>query len=338
MEAFVLFPKKSAKNFPWKIPIGFYYAREGELFWYLANTVSKMSSTIPFDHAFVYNENLADYHFSFFESTSIFRKVALPINPLEKEFVPLFLFIKATTPLQLCLDYASDCEVTKVIIGNKALSTLYLKKPLMRTLLDNKVVIDNCNWAVTLIDSGQSDPADPMTWGGHAAIIIEGVGEKGHFIKKGHLRIAKGRPKVSFELLSPQFYQQRHQFVEKTETYRRSRQKVEDLMKAMEWESQHGELSYHRQGDVDCQVVQEGFKELEDAENLRKKLDPDGLGQHQVKQHSNGTFGVFKIPDNCITWALKKLKIADINPESKWPKWISKFIVLPIAYIKKGEE
>ncbi len=53
--------------------------------------------------------------------------------------------------------------------------------------IDNEIMIDNDNWAITMGDCGSSDWKESLTWGGHAALFIEGVKDGYYFIKRVHL-------------------------------------------------------------------------------------------------------------------------------------------------------
>lgn len=61
-----------------------------------------------------------------------------------------------------------------VFLDNHQVSSIKLEKISAKSHLDSTKKVNPDLWAVTLIDKGRSG-LDPLTWGGHAMIVIEGV-------------------------------------------------------------------------------------------------------------------------------------------------------------------
>ena len=79
-----------------------------------------------------------------------------------------------------------DSEITGFQSNENQLTSVSTARMKKTSVLDPEQTIDRDSWAITLISCGDSG-SDPLSWGGHAAILIEGVANGLFFMKKAHL-------------------------------------------------------------------------------------------------------------------------------------------------------
>ncbi len=120
--------------------------------------------------------------------------------------------------------------------------TFYCIKNNIHSKFDPMKKLDPYNWAITLIDSGASQ-ADPLTWGGHAKILIEGVGKGEYFQHSSDLVYDKTNAKACVRYYDSENYRvsfrdQPHRkyskytidLLSKSETYIRSIEAVHRML------------------------------------------------------------------------------------------------------------
>ena len=84
--------------------------------------------------------------------------------------------LKTLTPVVVALDRVEFRRPEQVVAPVQPRATIESA----RSQLDPETVVDSNFWAVTLTDTFSSELFEPLTWGGHAAIYLEGV-ENGRY-------------------------------------------------------------------------------------------------------------------------------------------------------------
>jgi len=175
-------------------------------------------------------------------------------------------------------------------------------------MLDKHVKIDNEHYAITLIDSGVSKHSDPYTWGGHAAILVEGLKGDKYFMKIAHLR--KGSKKgAGIVLLDDIKDPIQLRKVSNSETWRRDRSKAQFML-----------------------------------EQVQKEIDDQDSGKSEVHFSLFGKNSIFNVltqigsprislKDNCFSWTRDKLFFADIELPENLSEEI--WVALPRTQIAK---
>ena len=202
------------------------FNQDEALIWELFDKSTKTFSQTPFRNSFLNWEGFANYYGYFKES-----------NPLS---VDKFLdkYKKYNIDQVSLVRYFQDCQIEKIELtptpGSLAyrLGAVHAKKIVGKSLLDPSVLIDNENWAVTIVNTGKSQLFQPISWAGHAALIIEGR-DKGAFFKyKAHLKLIEGVPTVLLEKIK----KGKLSDCQKGETWRVPRYEVEQMLEAIKWE------------------------------------------------------------------------------------------------------
>lgn len=310
--------------------------KEKMLFWQLVNFALRITSQIPFDHAYIFNEHLSAYHCKVFNYRPLYLDWGLPFQPLD-EPVPLFVYAATN---EKAVPYLSDCNVESMRVSNQRLEYLQLRKPIVQSCLDHQKYADLTIRAITVVNTQSSESSSPLSWGGHAALIIEGFKDGKSFILKIHLVKPKKKTEIRIELITPE---RLSKIVGKTETYLVDSKVVDQMITEIEKDRHFIEgsdsevIDYSLQGSraASPRVVKGGFRSVESAEeHIRRELDPADLKQHSVRPGSADTFEIVHRPDNCISYLLKKLKGVNIEIDIKQHAWISDYLIqLPNMYI-----
>lgn len=164
---------------------------------------------------------------------------------------------------------------------------------------DRDVIIDEDNWAVTLICVGIKDKLY-----GHAEIAVEGVDERGkNFIRIAHLKMPKTSSDRGDVLLHPV---EDFDWDKKAITWTRSKDKVNKMLKR---------ITLERDKKIPVFFCLSGS---------------ESIFASSVEIKEKGTSPQLVDPDNCLTWAVKKLEIADIEYSLSIGR---KLFAMPVAEI-----
>ncbi len=151
--------------------------------------------------------------------------------------------------------------------------------------IDKEILIDNDNWALTLINGGLPySTSNPLTWGGHANIYIESMENGVPFLRRAHL-VSSRTDSYTGHISMKYIKYDLNEVNSKSVTWLRSREKVEKMIRNIEH-------------DIESQC--QGYFPV--------GLDLRGQGARGVKYiDDNGN-----VIHNCYTWAKSKLELADL--------------------------
>ncbi|HSX13319.1 MAG TPA: hypothetical protein VLE96_02750 [Chlamydiales bacterium] len=203
-------------------------------------------------------------------------------------------------PIEAAIEHLSRLqpEVTsKGVSFNATSSGAKLVSSTSRVCSD--VRIDEDNWCVTLVDGGGRSSWNPLTWGGHAAIIIESIENGCHRLDKAHLVEAgkSGTAHVSFNTYKSLEDCLPENFP-RGETFTRPKPVIKKMMDAID-EQKRCELDPSRRKYRFVAVL----THEDDVDFDRSKA--------------------LNVRFNCIKWARYVLKLANINVAEKITAWSS---------------
>lgn len=228
-----------------------------------------------------------------------------------------------------------------------------------QSLMDPKVVLEGHRWAVTLADTGYSGSINPLSWFGHAVIIIEGVKKNGsYFMALAHMRENNASKKAEvlwLDQIPPREIVARCK--EKTRTWQKAASRVVEMIRRIRWEiemqnqgkpqvffhirgshaigvrpqktgeyateKEWEEASYSIPGrDMENHFTPAFFHSEGNDDNCPSLLDEEFWRKYSERNPgcrfvklspSTKRFEEFIMPDNCTTWAIKKLYMAGVD-------------------------
>ncbi len=132
----------------------------------------------------------------------VFNQKTLKTNYLSYLQGTVFEGIEDRPVGEIKLDYLNEFKIEKLVVEKKdnseIMKTIFLKTITFCSKFDANVIL-NCNcWALTLVNTGKVNNMNPMTWYGHAGLVIEGVKNGAYFSYFTDL-IAQDGGKVRFE-------------------------------------------------------------------------------------------------------------------------------------------
>ena len=305
---------------------------DNKLIWELFDKCTQTSSQAPFQAGFSLQKKL---------------------HTRKSDLLPMARLLNhnPNMPSTFFLRYFRDHEIIKIEVETTPhslthrLSGVYAKNIERYSELDPSVSIDCDRWAVTIVNSGKSFKYDPLSWGGHAVIIIEGR-DKGAFFKHlAHLR------KKKYAKLSLKKNISHVEYNQKMKTHSVSREAVLKMLESIEWEikkqkEEDPQVFFDIQGNKSISVKPIFIKEYDSYDDLISQTlgiyksiiirDRDGREQTIVSDRLALTEGVpptpsqqkfiqnkfndkwteIRIPDNCLTWAKRKLKDCKVHLNS----------------------
>ena len=355
------------------------WQKDQDLVWQLFDKSTKTVSQVPFNVGFL---NSDEGHHCFSPKTSHPSSV---YEVLERS--------SQKSPKSR-LNIFKDCEIEKLEIkffphsSAFRLNAVYAKKIVRKSRLDPSVPIDRTRWAVTLINSGDS-VSNPLTWGGHAAIIIEGRRQGAFFTYKAHLRKINGKAVVRLEYIGDKEIS----YSQKGETWKVNRGDAKRMLEAISYELEMQEMKKHDKKNLQEEKDPLVFfdlrgrgsklakpyviKEYDSYDELvRDTLEPecvdsfsslphpipyksitliDKTGKRRILDNrqfeiqdvqisspqrifiqnpSNEKWSEVRLPDNCQTWAARKLEYCGIYLKSDY--LLKSIFALPRMYMAQG--
>ena len=181
-----------------------------------------------------------------------------------------------------------------------------------------KILLDEIQWAVTLVSIGSSSGRPYRAAGGHAMIFYEGVENGLPFRRYAHLTAADGPPRVedirnaslgekNHPILIYEHYKKLFCVRKKTKTWLRNREKV-----------------FKMQNQIEADFQSTNIEQKAAKFNLIAPVINRFLSKNRINEkRQNKT-----LPENCTSWSVGTMKYADIDlPEPKMPE--------PDRYIEK---
>ncbi len=183
----------------------------------------------------------------------------------------------------------------------------FLPKVSSESKFDPELSIDCSNWAITLVDSASSG-VDPLSWGGHARIVIEGVAEGRYFQhladlvyhEKTRIRYFDSKNyKVSFA----DGYLIDNPIVGYSSTFIRPVESIQKLLNSIGVDREYATHNI-------------GYNLAGDSQTLGSSI-VDSIASISDSVENIWQFKLEKMPNwrkhNCLTWALEKLALVDIH-------------------------
>ncbi len=176
--------------------------------------------------------------------------------------------------LKMCIPEITDGGIVDFKIGYES-------------MIDGTQLINENNWAITMINSDPGTFWNPLTWKGHTVLLIEKLENGVYTMLKAHLISGGIRTgKVGLDAIINIKYLENIQ--EKTETWVRSAEKVQEMIKSIE-----REIETQDRGGVASRMNLSGGNLL--------NIAPKKIGNKLLP------------PNNCYTWARAKLHIVGIR-------------------------
>lgn len=216
-------------------------------------------------------------------------------------------------------DYFADCRVKKIEKmkrdGTPSTVVFFQKDSAITatSLFDSSKLVNKHYWAVTLMNSGASQNSlgsipNPATWFGHAAIVIEGINPNNNeYEMKFSDLVFLGKEVVRYFIVKEPLKTVNKGGERQTQTWVRHKREIGTMLRNIE-------------------------KEIQEQSEDKKPVFFHRFGSDSIFVSPISTADTpTSFPDNCMTWAIKKLALAGIiSSEAESP--LSKVIATPIAY------
>jgi hypothetical protein len=197
-----------------------------------------------------------------------------------------------------------ECQTidpNNTLIGTREIENLaFQTKNRHASRFDPNITFDSNQYAVTLIDSGQYAPYEMTTWGGHAAIVIEGIEDQLPFMQVCDLMPDPSKKPYGKISIQECPISEKVDCDGKTPTWLMTKDKVKRMVDAM-------------------------------------KKERDEPANFPVRFYKYGADSLFRKPGipvhNCITWASEKLSMVDVTCKpGLFPGFFGKLFTAPKFY------
>jgi hypothetical protein len=198
--------------------------------------------------------------------------------------------VKKYIPVNVRIDFLKNIKKNNIWVTldpeHSRLLGIDFKQKTAVTAFSSSVSWDK--WAVTLIDTGIAQSDNPFTWGGHAGLVIEGLHKGDYFIYFAHFLAKNGG--------SVLLHDEKHHPFTQYEIIKKCERKSETWIKA----------HFQVKEMLDC------IRAERDRTVQIPKFQIVGKESIFARSHAH----------NCITWAIEKLKILDIELPNDPNSWL----------------